>query len=358
MNSNLTKSFFRVFPIVVAFELAGTVSVRADLVYAANRNTNSVTVFTTNGVPSLFGTNGLNGPNGVACDAAGNVYVSGGSNFLIEVFTPQGIGSVFARTGTNLPTGLAFDSMGNLYVAYNNSYSIGEFTPSGVGSIFATTGTSIPFNLAFGPDGKLYASYLDEEQIVRFGPDGKSVLFASTGSNPHGMAFDGAGNLYVAYPYVNQVERFTPEGVGTLFLSTGLNHPECVAIDSAGNLYGRGETRSGPSHFRKQRNERPMVSGDLSGIERVCAVKRRYCRRQSDLIVADQRARLLFANDQQPSAQRALDSGHEPGGRCWWKFLRYQFDTGNRRLFPANKVNSTTLQCLGLALSSGAQKAA
>jgi sugar lactone lactonase YvrE len=64
---------------------------------------------------------GLGSPNGVAVDAAGNVYASDGArNVVIEIPSASGPGSApFALNfpGLSAPAGLALDANGNLYVA-------------------------------------------------------------------------------------------------------------------------------------------------------------------------------------------------------------------------------------------------
>jgi DNA-binding beta-propeller fold protein YncE len=58
---------------------------------------------------------------------------------------PRGSVTVFA---TSTSEGLAFDAAGNLFVAnfYNNT--IEEFAPNGVGTVFASTGLNEPAGLA------------------------------------------------------------------------------------------------------------------------------------------------------------------------------------------------------------------
>ena len=78
--------------------------------------------------------------------------MANGGNNTIEKFTPGGVGSVFASTGLNGPNGLAFDSAGNLYAAISAISTIEKFTPGGVGSLFASTGLDAPQYLAFTTD--------------------------------------------------------------------------------------------------------------------------------------------------------------------------------------------------------------
>ena len=62
---------------------------------------------------------------------ADTVYATIYSDNTIMQFTPCGAGSVFANTGLNSPQGLAFDSAGNLYVANPVSDAILKFSSTG-----------------------------------------------------------------------------------------------------------------------------------------------------------------------------------------------------------------------------------
>src|SRR5215468_8615142 len=78
-----------------------------------DHNLGHIYKFTSQGVASTF-RSGLDGPEALAFDVAGNLYVT---SFLghIYKFTPGGTRTTFA-SGLN-PGGLAFDSAGNLYVS-------------------------------------------------------------------------------------------------------------------------------------------------------------------------------------------------------------------------------------------------
>jgi sugar lactone lactonase YvrE len=86
----------------------------------------------------------FNYPAGVAVDSTGNVYVADSGNDTIRVITPAGVVTTLAgvpgQTGSadgtgsaarfNGPDGVAVDGAGNVYVADNNT--IREITPAGV----------------------------------------------------------------------------------------------------------------------------------------------------------------------------------------------------------------------------------
>ena len=89
----------------------------ADTLFVANFGVNTITKYDATGNGSSFTSAFVNGPNGVALDSSGNLYVSTNNN-TIEVFAPDGTDlGVFASTGMNNAMGLAFDRSGNLYAA-------------------------------------------------------------------------------------------------------------------------------------------------------------------------------------------------------------------------------------------------
>jgi sugar lactone lactonase YvrE len=201
--------------------------------YVAN-SSNNILQFTSSGAGSVFTSNGLTSPTGLAFDTVGNLFAANMGANTIERFTPDGVGSVFASTGMNGPQGLAFDAAGNLYAANHFNDTIEKFTPGGVGSVFASTGLSVPQGLAFDTAGNLYASNAGTNTITKFTPGGVGTLFANTGSYPQGLAFDHAGNLYVANRNSGTIQKFTPGGTGSIFANSD---SEGLAFDAVGNLY-------------------------------------------------------------------------------------------------------------------------
>ena len=195
----------------------------------------------------------FSGPAGVAVDSAGNLYVADTGNSTIRKVTPVGVVTTLAglagsrgsadgsgsaaRFGSTFsgPQGVAVDTAGNVYVADTGNFTIRKVTPEGVVTTLA--------GLA-GSHGSADGS-------------GSAARFGSTFSGPQGVAVDTAGNVYVADTGNFTIRKVTPEGVVTTLAGvaqfdqqgnpiggsadgTGsasrFNLPLDVAVDSAGNV--------------------------------------------------------------------------------------------------------------------------
>ena len=207
----------------------------ADNLYVANRQ--EISEVTPGGAVSTF-VSGLGGADGLAFDAAGNLYVSIYGNNTVSKVTSAGVVSTFVSSGLDEPEGLAFDAAGNLYVANYGNNTISKVTPAGAVSTFVSSGIDSPFGLAFDGAGNLYVANWVNDTISKVTPAGVISTFVSSGLNfPRDLAFDAAGNLYVANFYGDTISRVTPAGAVSTFVSSGLDAPAGLALDGAGNLY-------------------------------------------------------------------------------------------------------------------------
>ena len=184
----------------------------------------------------------FNSPQGIVADAQGNFYISDTYNNVIRKISAGGVVSTFAGsgaignangTGTGAqfygPQGLAIDASGNVYVADAGNDAIRKITPAGVVSTFA----------GYAIAGTPISGFEDGQgSIARF-------------NSPHGLTFDGQGNLLVADRGNNNIRRITPGGLVTTLSGTikagyvnatagiaaSYNNPTAVAVDAAGDIY-------------------------------------------------------------------------------------------------------------------------
>ena len=249
---------------------------------------------TNQGSANGFGSNArFNHPLGVAADAAGNVFVADTENSTIRKITPDGFVSTFAGragffgstdgAGTNSqfygPQGIAVDSAGFLYVADTANATIRKISPAGTASTLAGIPGSFnsfdgaggnaqffqPEGVAVDGAGNVYIADAWNHTIRKLTPAGVVSTLAGLAGNsgaadgpnskarfhrPSGLALDSATNLFVADSLNHTIRRITPGGTvstiaglaGVWGSADGTNNaarffqPVGISADAAGNL--------------------------------------------------------------------------------------------------------------------------
>jgi sugar lactone lactonase YvrE len=180
---------------------------------------------------------GFTGPDGVAVDAAGNIYVADEASSIIKI--PAGGGSrVQIGSGFSNPRGVAVDVAGNVYVADPGGGAIYKI-PAG-GGVPATLGSgfSYPTCIAVDITGNVYVGDAYNDAVYKIPAGGRVPVMLGSGFNyPSGIAVDGVGNVYVAAEGNTAVIKIPVGGGNSVRIGSGFNSLQGVAVDAAGNVF-------------------------------------------------------------------------------------------------------------------------
>ena len=232
-------------------------------------------------------------PQGVACDASGNVYVADWDNQRIRrivaatgaVSTLAGNATYGFADGTGAaaqflnPTGVACDGSGNVYVCDQSNQRIRKIVAA-TGAVSTLAGSTYgfadgtgaaakfldPTGVACDGSGNVYVADTNNNRIRRIvAATGLVSTLAGSGtygyadgpgaaaqfSSPTGVACDGRGNVFVADANNHRIRGIvaatgvvsTLAGTGTQGFADGtgisaqFNRPQGVACDASGTVY-------------------------------------------------------------------------------------------------------------------------
>jgi sugar lactone lactonase YvrE len=266
--------------------------------------TDTITTFAGTGAQGFSGDTGqataaqLRFPQGVAVDGAGNVYVADTQNSRVRRVSPAGVITTLAGTGVagfsgdtgqasaaqlRSPQGVAADAAGNVYIADTQNDRVRKVDPAGVITTLAGTGTpgfsgdtgqaslaqlNFPFGVAVDAAGNVYIVDTSNHRVRKVNPAGVITTLAGTGTpgfsgdtgqaslaqlnSPTGVVADSAGNVYIVDRFNQRVRKVDLAGVITTLAGTGvqgfsgdtgqaslaqLRFPFGVAADGAGTVY-------------------------------------------------------------------------------------------------------------------------
>ena len=264
----------------------------------------SLSTFAGNGAPGFTGDGGpatnasIASPSGLAVDAAGNLYVSDLVNNRIRKVSPAGMITTIAGNGAagfagdggpaaaaelNGPAGLAFDAAGILHVADAHGNRVRRITPAGIITTEAGNGIqgfsgdggpalsaslANPYALAIDTAGNLYIADNGNYRIREVTIDGSIHTVAGNGPaglpvdggpatasglcQPFGLSLDASGALYIADTCDQSIRKVGVNGIISTVAGNGdagfsgdggsataasLNDPWSIAVGPGGNIY-------------------------------------------------------------------------------------------------------------------------
>jgi sugar lactone lactonase YvrE len=249
----------------------------------ANNNVTTLVGDGTSGRIDATGTAArINFPQGMAIDAAGNLYITDNSTFVRKI-TPAGVVTTIAGSTTagyadgpvataqfGYLVGIAVDKDGNIFVADNNNGCIRKIGTDGIVSTYAgsikpnvldANGPLLdatffqPLAMVFDSNGNLFISQSDNV-IRKITPAGDvSTLVGTSSQSGHvdgvgasvrfkgiyGINVDAVGNLFAADQDNNQIRK-----VETMGFTVSPALPAGLSIDSTGAIVGTPATISAP----------------------------------------------------------------------------------------------------------------
>jgi sugar lactone lactonase YvrE len=204
----------------IAIDAKGSVWISNTCPGCTTTPTNLLTQLSSKGVLTKNFSTNLSGPLGIAIDNAGNVWVANsvltGSNNYVVSENAKGSATAFTTltyTGLDQPAGIATDNSGNLWLTNTSGTAVSEYLQTA--SQFANYSSgSTPLGIAPDPYGDVWAvsgGSLSEYNASGFVITPSSVTTANF-SGPKWLAIDSAGDLWVTNNTGNSITEVTRSG--------------------------------------------------------------------------------------------------------------------------------------------------
>ena len=150
--------------------------------------------------------------------------------------------------GLNVPQGLAFDSAGNLFFSDTGTHAVKEATAASAYQTIVTINSTFgaPQGIAMDSSGNIFVAdegNNDIEEILAAGGYVTKKTLVSALNHPWALAVDAKGNIFVAgfgdstVKEIVAVNGSIPPSPSIRTLGSGWGNPAAVTVDSDGNVY-------------------------------------------------------------------------------------------------------------------------
>ncbi len=220
---------------------ASGIAVGGRIVYVVDASGEHILTYGPLGIPGAIITQGGHGagqlskPAGIAVDTQGNIYVADTNNNRIQKFSPTGAsGGIYgqqgkAPVGTSPrflgPQAVAVDTQGNIYVADTFNGRIQKLDRNG-NFVWQKPVSGQPRGIAVDTQGNVYVTSFFNDKVLKLDANGK--LITSWGGRgrgnglfegPAAIAVDSSGRVYVTDTGDNRVVIFSPAPDGSYIYS-------------------------------------------------------------------------------------------------------------------------------------------
>jgi sugar lactone lactonase YvrE len=136
---------------------------------------------------------GLDGPNGMTVDQAGNIYVASEQGKKVTRISRDGKSEDIITCDS--PDGLDFDRDGNLVISNFYSGAILVYKNNKLDTL--VQGLHHPADIKFDKRGNLYISQFDKNDVMVFTAEGKLELVVKDIVHPFGLAIGNGNDIFV-----------------------------------------------------------------------------------------------------------------------------------------------------------------
>jgi sugar lactone lactonase YvrE len=211
----------------------GTLTIAGQTLTITQAGSNYVPVAS---VTTLVGS-GLNNPDAIAVDAAGNVYIADADNFAIKEWNVASNSVTTLMSDLTWLTAVAVDGAGNVYSDNGNGiqkwYADSDVVTTLVPGFLDAGG------LAVDGSGNVYIANTDTNAIDEWYASSHSMSTLVSGSYlPYEVALDGSGNVYFADMW-NGIQEWNSGNSNVVNLVPMAYYPAAtsVAVDGGGNVF-------------------------------------------------------------------------------------------------------------------------